>query len=278
MKTIFLPLLTLAILGVALDASAQITRTSSGGMFGGSSNAFGGGLSGLPGMSGGMGSSLPGMSSGMGSLPGMSNGIGGMNGAGGIGTSMNGMNGQNGMNGMGQQNGGFVGANTSGAFVGANANTGTQGMMGMGNRGLGGMNSYGMGGGMNSYGMGNRMMGQNPFGMGGYGNFGNQNNQRRQLVTAYRSDIQIAARPSANLSTSLTRQLRETPGVRSLSPLQVTQQGRTLILEGAVATDHDKLVVERLVRLEPGVDQVQNDLVVRTPSSSATPLMKSSSN
>jgi osmotically-inducible protein OsmY len=266
MKKIFATLLGLAFLGAAFDASAQMTGRSTGAsMFGGSSNAFGSGI----------GTGMTGMTS-FGSANGMNSfgsGMSGMNSFG-SGSGMNSFG--SGISGMGQQNGGFVGANTSGGFVGANNNTGTQGRMG--SMGLGGMNSYGMGG-MNSYGMGrnsaygmgNRMMGQNGFGMGGYGAFGNQNSQQRQLVTAYRTDIEVVARPTANLSTSLTRQLRETPGVRSLSPLRATQRGRTLILEGAVATEHDKALIERMVRMEPGVDQVQNDLTVGIPSSPGTP-------
>jgi hypothetical protein len=276
MKTIFVTLLGLAIFGAALNASAQMNNRSTGsGMFGGSSNAFGSGIgTGMNGMT------SYGTMNGMNSFGSGTSGFGsGMNGMNSFGSGMNGMNSLGGTNSFGQQNGGFVGANTSGGFVGANANTGTQGRMG--SLGLGGMNSYGMGG-MNSYGMGrnsaygmgNRMMGQNGFGMGGYGGYGaygNQSNQQRQLVTSYRPQIEVAARSTAGLSTSLTRQLRETPGVRSLSPLRVTQRGRTLILEGAVATEHDKAVIERMLLLEPGVDQVQNDLTVGTPSSPGTP-------
>ena len=38
-----------------------------------------------------------------------------------------------------------------------------------------------------------------------------------------------------------------------------------MVLKGTVATEHDKRLIERMAKLEPGIDQVQNDLAVGTP-------------
>ena len=192
-----------------------------------------------------------------------STGMGSMN-------SMNGgMSGMNSMNGTtNQQNGGLVGAPSTNTnqLIGANP-AATQGT------GTNRQNS----GNMNQMGMNNRMMGgQNQFGMGNYGGaFGNQNNQKRQLITAVRTDFEVPVRAAVTLSSSLNRQLQETRGIHRLSPIQTTLQGRTLVLKGAVATEHEKALVEKMMLLEPGIDKVQNDLTVGKPDS-AVP--KSSAN
>jgi hypothetical protein len=47
--------------------------------------------------------------------------------------------------------------------------------------------------------------------------------------------------------------------------IRVAVTGRLAVLQGAVATPHDRRLAEALVRLEPGVADVQNDLVVSPP-------------
>jgi hypothetical protein len=59
--------------------------------------------------------------------------------------------------------------------------------------------------------------------------------------------------------------VRECLPVKSPLPLAVKLQGQTAILEGEVATDHDRRVAEQLVRLEPGVWEVRNLLIVAAP-------------
>ena len=66
-------------------------------------------------------------------------------------------------------------------------------------------------------------------------------------------DIQYVAAASA---------LMRLPGLHWSNPGQIEIQGRTVILRGSVATEHDRDLAERVVRLEPGVEQVQNQLVV----------------
>jgi osmotically-inducible protein OsmY len=56
--------------------------------------------------------------------------------------------------------------------------------------------------------------------------------------------------------------IAKTAQVRKLSPIRVTEQGDTLILRGRVATRADRDLAENLARLEPGVWNVRNELVV----------------
>ncbi|MEJ5340637.1 MAG: BON domain-containing protein [Thermogutta sp.] len=48
--------------------------------------------------------------------------------------------------------------------------------------------------------------------------------------------------------------------------IQVAVEGRTAILKGTVPSANDRLVLERLLLLEPGIDKVQNELVVAGPT------------
>jgi hypothetical protein len=256
MKTIAISILTLSFFAIACDAQAQMfsSNTRSTGMGSSSMGSMGMGSMGVG--TSGMGMSSMGMGStgmGMGSM-GMGNTGRGM---GSTGMGMSGMGGMSGLSGLGgmtnRQNSGFIGANTGNQFIGANQ-SGMQGM-GMNRQNFGGMSQFGMGG----------RMGQNQFGMGMNNAFGMQNNQRQQLVTVSRLAFEVPVRASVTVSTSMNRRLQEAWGNRSLSPLQASLQGRTLILKGTVATEHDKSLAEKMMLLEPGIDRVQNELVVGSP-------------
>jgi hypothetical protein len=48
---------------------------------------------------------------------------------------------------------------------------------------------------------------------------------------------------------------------------RMTMNGRTLVLEGKVATDHDRKLAEQMMLLEPGVNSVENRLTVEPKDS-----------
>ena len=85
------------------------------------------------------------------------------------------------------------------------------------------------------------------------------------------------SRPSASqLSTSLSVLVAKSPHIGKLSPIRIVLEGETVILRGAVETEHDRSLVEQLTLLEPGVRSVKNELIVgplpRAPAvPSATP-------
>ncbi len=68
--------------------------------------------------------------------------------------------------------------------------------------------------------------------------------------------------PAAQMSLAMTRRLGKSLAVLSGSDLDVEIRDGTATLRGVVATDHDRRVAERMVRLEPGVWRVKNDLTV----------------
>ena len=98
-------------------------------------------------------------------------------------------------------------------------------------------------------------------------NFGGRNGRQQQ--PRYRTTRIVAfdvPTPSpTELSTRLTQRFLKTPGIESVSPVQVVVQQRTAILRGVVATDHDRDLAERLVLLEAGISRVQNELRVAQP-------------
>jgi hypothetical protein len=53
--------------------------------------------------------------------------------------------------------------------------------------------------------------------------------------------------------------------IRWVTQFEVSLVGRTAVLRGAVATERDRALAEALVRFEPGISDVQNDLRVAPP-------------
>ncbi len=73
--------------------------------------------------------------------------------------------------------------------------------------------------------------------------------------------VQPAVGPAA-FSEKLTRRVNQSRTVQATSPIEVQMSGRIAILRGSVASDRARVLAARLVLLEPGVDQVDNQLQV----------------
>jgi hypothetical protein len=97
--------------------------------------------------------------------------------------------------------------------------------------------------------------------------------QGRSNASLIRTELSVGFdAPAANsqkLSSTLTQQLAGLPALHWRTPGQVEIQGRMAILRGVVATEHDRDLAERVVRLAPGVEQVQNQLVVASSAKTA---------
>jgi hypothetical protein len=191
------------------------------------------------------------------------------------------MNNPNGVGGQARTANSFVGANTAQSaqqsFVGAaqaNATGSSQYGSGMGGMGMGGMGGMGMGGmgGMGMGGMGMGGMGRgNGMGMGGMGMGRNGNNTTTPPV---RATVTIGFEPVVSqpeqYSSTISEHLVGLPALHWQVPAQVVMQGRTAVLRGVVATEHDRDLAERVLRLEAGVDRVDNQLVVASHSTAKT--------
>jgi osmotically-inducible protein OsmY len=71
--------------------------------------------------------------------------------------------------------------------------------------------------------------------------------------------------PAEDIATVLQRTRR----ISRQSSIRVIVQNETAILRGEVATVHERDLAENLARLEPGVWDVKNELVVRSPTNIA---------
>jgi len=94
-------------------------------------------------------------------------------------------------------------------------------------------------------------------------------------VTEMQTGIELAfaaPRPAVEqVAPALTARLERTSRIRFQSPVAVTLREGTAILQGVVGSEHDRELAEQLVRLEPGVLQVQNELLVLSASTENTP-------
>lgn len=139
-------------------------------------------------------------------------------------------------------------------------------MTGMGMQGLGGMNRFGNMGGFNQFGM-NR--GGNMGGMQGMGmNQGMTNQNSIQPGFVLRPNIPTSPpQPRSEMIARLESTLRGATTLRSLDNLSVRMEGDTVILGGTVATDTERTLSEAILRLEPGVYSIKNEIQVKPPGS-----------
>jgi len=118
-----------------------------------------------------------------------------------------------------------------------------------GTSGLGGLSSLRRNGTTNQQGM-------NRGGMGGMGR--SQVDVRNTLSVGFQ-----ASQPNLpDLAQTLTRRFQASNRIRFLQPANVTTEGSVVVLQGSVASEHDRALAEQLARLEPGVWDVRNELVV----------------
>lgn len=184
--------------------------------------------------------------------------------------------------GQARQAGDFVGANAQQAgrnFVGATqaGSTGTGQGLGAAQGMAGAVGAGAVRPGLLPGGAGQRRPGQAGTGFGA-GMMGAQGASTAPPIRARLSlGFDSPKVDSQKISSSLAQRLVEAPALRWHTPAQVEIQGRTAILRGVVATQHDRDLAERVVRLEATVEQVQNLLVVAGPGPSGSGKPDSSS-
>jgi osmotically-inducible protein OsmY len=71
---------------------------------------------------------------------------------------------------------------------------------------------------------------------------------------------------AAQLTAALTERLEKFLLQGGSTQIEVSVENRTASLEGSVNSDDDRRLAERLVSLEPGVDRIENRLVVEPAS------------
>jgi hypothetical protein len=197
----------------------------------------------------------------MGGMSGMGSAMGG--GTGGSGTFAN-------AQGLGAGGAGFRGAGSGNLLQGMSGNGNQRG--GMGGTGMGGMGMGGMGMGGMGMGMGGMGMGRNNAMMFGGMNQNMNSRGRSTMRIPVRLGFQPAAVAPVTRAQNFEARLTNLPNLPSAKNITVSVSGRTAILTGSVGSEHEKDLLARLAKLEPGISDVQNDLeVVAVPTEDANP-------
>jgi hypothetical protein len=110
-------------------------------------------------------------------------------------------------------------------------------------------------------------------GLGGFGGFGsafgnnqfNQSSEKPTIRTRIRSAIVVPPRSQATMASNVQRTLYSSPVAGRMQNVGVTIEGTTAIVSGTVATEQDRRMSELLLRLEPGIRQVDNRVIVSQP-------------
>ncbi len=114
----------------------------------------------------------------------------------------------------------------------------------------------------------NLQAGQSQFfqelGLGGRGNRDGGNQQQETPPVRITLNVGFSYPPPNEARLGLAIQDRLSRVLKRRFP-SVEVTGRTVTLRGTVSTAHERELAEQLVRLEPGVSVVQNDLVVQAP-------------
>jgi osmotically-inducible protein OsmY len=94
---------------------------------------------------------------------------------------------------------------------------------------------------------------------------------RREHQVAFDYQRPNPQRVNDEVATRLQRLLRWDAG----SDRQVLLRDRTAVLRGTVATPYERMLAEKVALLEPGVDQVENELVVAPAEEPSSPELNS---
>lgn len=85
-----------------------------------------------------------------------------------------------------------------------------------------------------------------------------------------RTNLPAALRPPASDMEDRLRGYLENLG-RSGDAMAVRRQGRAYVLQGTVGSEDERRIIEQLIRLEPGVYEVDNQLKVASPGAKLRP-------
>jgi hypothetical protein len=112
--------------------------------------------------------------------------------------------------------------------------------------------------------LGNRLGGTGTglYSSGGYSSNSATSGVRR--APAYTATLGFPYTPAtpSKLQTDVQQKLANSTALTSSRNIQVVVDGSTVVLQGRVADDRDRRLAESLVRLTPGVRDVQNNIEV----------------
>jgi osmotically-inducible protein OsmY len=226
----------------------------------------GGGQSNGMSMGGFSGGGMGGMSSGMGGMGGFSSGLGGMGG---------GMGGFGGGMGMGGMSGGMGGFGSS-SLGGTGAGQGSFGNGQQSGQGFVGRDSADMTSVFNELGRNSNQFMQQLNRTMSRGNRGGQSaSQEQNVVLPVRVQLNVAFdHPQVSptvIATTVRGRLEKYLARRSIAAPGVEVVGDTVVLRGVAPSESQRLVIEKLVSLEPGVVAVDNQMTVAQSTTEQSP-------
>ncbi|MGB7345273.1 MAG: BON domain-containing protein [Pirellulaceae bacterium] len=125
-------------------------------------------------------------------------------------------------------------------------------------QGTGGASAFGGGGG--GFGGFGGLGGLGGLFGGGLG--GGTQSTKPTIRTRLRSAVEVAPRSVSEVQMNANDRIVQLPQRQGLQNVQINMVGRTAIIEGTATTDRDRRMAELLMRLEPGVSQIQNNVIV----------------
>ena len=154
--------------------------------------------------------------------------------------------------------GGFdagFGASGNAFSVGGANGTGNRTNNAFGGGQLGALGGFGLG--LGGFGFGGGGFG------GGLGGFGQNQNQEPALRATVKIGFEYAGPPATARAREINSRIARIPLPSGFEDVQVLVSGRTAVLRGRVSSADDISLLERLVRLEPGIDNVETQVNVQ---------------
>ena len=168
-------------------------------------------------------------------------------------------------------NGSAVSGGTTGSGTAGGSGTQTTGSQ-FGVNAFSSATGTGVNGGLGN-GLGNPLgggFGRGGFGLGSLGALGGSSmgnttaNAKKMIRPIIRPDIEVERQSASTTATNAQLRLTRIQMPKRLQGVKSSVDGDTVVLRGQVATESDKRMVERLVKLEPGIDSVRNEVSVLT--------------
>jgi hypothetical protein len=101
-------------------------------------------------------------------------------------------------------------------------------------------------------------LGASGFGQG----LGSSTPTKPALRTRLRSRIDVAPLPAQQIQSSAQSRFYQTPSTSRFRGVQVNMNEGTAVINGVVSSEKDRRMSELLMRLEPGVRRVSNQVIV----------------
>lgn len=114
--------------------------------------------------------------------------------------------------------------------------------------------------------------GDSQFGRGGQSRRTGRGYGSRTSASEIRARLRLGFRMTRSAPTQrgskLASRLEKSSWLQRRSPMEATIEGGKAVLRGVVATEHDRVLAERVAELEPGVREVENLLTLAPASES----------